>query len=362
MCKLISNNAGQIKFWIARKIRFGLTILFLAVLSVCQDDISAPDNFIKEELGVVVNSLDVSLTVFSVNEPDVSNIIGLSPDGSPVGLALNGSLAVVPLGIVPAVAVVNLSSGILLRTIALPEGSGATGIDFLNDSLVLVANPLLNSVSPVNIIRGTVKSAIEVDGFPHYVTVSDGRALVLNANLGSDFSPKGPGTVSVVDIGDLSVIGTIQLSGENPSGAVMGPDGLLYIINSGRFGVGNGSLSVVDIDNMIEVSHHIGFGEFPSSPVFGGKGNLFFSSFAFGVGAWNPSISSFLFAPSNAITIQGSSGSSGVGFDSHGRMYTVQSDCMNPSTVVRLSGDLTTETVIPTGICSTTIGFTQIDH
>ena len=67
MCKLISNNAGQIKFWIARKIRFGLTILFLAVLSVCQDDISAPDNFIKEELGVVVNTLDVSLTVFSVN-------------------------------------------------------------------------------------------------------------------------------------------------------------------------------------------------------------------------------------------------------------------------------------------------------
>jgi hypothetical protein len=368
MWKLISDNANQIKFWeknklwIGRRIKFGLAMFFLGVVAVCQDNIVAPDKLAKEEIGVVVNSLDVSLTVFSVSEPDVSNLIGLSPDGSPVSLALRGSLAVVPLGLVPAVAVVNLSSGILLRTIALPEGSGATGVDFLNDSLVLVANPLLNSVSPVNIITGMAAPAIAVGGFPHYVTVVDDRAIVLNANLGLDFLPRGPGTVSIIDSSILSVTGAVQLSGENPSGAVMGLDGLLYIINSGRFGVGNGSLSVVDIESMTEVSHHIGFGEFPNSPVFGDKGNLFFSSFAFGVSAWNPSTSSFLFAPNDAITIQGRPSSAGVGFDSYGRMYTIQSDCMNPSTVVRLSRDFTAEAVILTGICPTTIEFTQIDH
>ena len=139
-----------------RQVSFGLVLLSSCLLLGCHEDAAAPDRLVEEEIGVVVNSLDVSLTVFSVDEPAAPNTIGLSPAGSPVGLALRGSLAVVPLGFVPAVAVVDLSSGILLQTIALPEGSGATGAAFLTDSLVLVANPNLNSVSPVNIVTGAV--------------------------------------------------------------------------------------------------------------------------------------------------------------------------------------------------------------
>ena len=348
--------------WAGRQLSLGLVLLSSCLLVGCQEDAAAPDRLVEEEIGVVVNSLDVSLTVFSVDEPDAPTTIGLSPDGSPVGLALRGSLAVVPLGLVPAVAVVDLSAGILLRTIALPEGSGATGVAFLSDSLVLVANPLLNSVSLVNIMTGTVAPPIPVGGFPQHVTVIDGQGLVLNAELGPDFLPEGPGTVSIISGVSLAVVGTVQLSGENPGGAAVGPDGLLYVINAGRFGAGDGSLSVVDLGSMTEVAHHTGFGEFPASPAFGVDGSLYFSSFAFGIGAWSPASSSFIRAPEDAVAPEGFGSSAGVGFDGDGRMYALRPDCVNPSAAIRLTQDFAIEAVIPTGICPIALAFTRVER
>lgn len=353
---------GMSRGGVGRHLSLGLVLFSWCLLLGCQEDAAAPDRIVEEEIGVVVNSLDVSITVFSVDEPNAPNTIGLSPAGSPVGLAVRGSLAVIPLGFVPAVAVVDLSSGILLRTIALPEGSGATGVAFLSDSLVLVANPNLNSVSRVNIVTGAVAPPITVGGFPQHVTGIDGQGVVLNAELGPDFLPEGPGTVSIISGASFTVVGTVQLSGENPSGAVVGPDSLLYVVNAGRFGAGNGSLSVVDLGSMTEVAHHTGFGEFPASPVFGVDGSLYFSSFAFGIGAWSPASSSFIRAPEDAVAPEGLGSSAGVGFDGDGRMYALRPDCVNPSAAIRLTQDFATEAVIPTGICPIALVFTHVDR
>src|SRR5690554_1626948 len=126
----------------------------LLVLSVlvpwmagCEDDPVAPETA-RRTVGVVVESTDLSLTVFDMEDPTSTTSIGLGPAGTPVSLAVQGGLAAVPLGIVPAVAVVDLEAGEVLRTVALPEGSGATGALFVNDSIVLVGNPARGSLSP----------------------------------------------------------------------------------------------------------------------------------------------------------------------------------------------------------------------
>ena len=91
--------------------------------------------------GEMDEDTDVSVTIFDVEDPEQARTVGLGADGSPVTMAVRGALAAVPLGFVPALAVVDLKEAMLLRTVALTSGSGATGVAFLNDSIVLVANP-----------------------------------------------------------------------------------------------------------------------------------------------------------------------------------------------------------------------------
>ncbi|MEE8148253.1 MAG: hypothetical protein V3T24_11655, partial [Longimicrobiales bacterium] len=55
------------------------------------------------EVGIVLSSTELSLTIFEVEDPAQTRTVGLGPDGSPVSMAVWGNLAAVPLGIVPAV-------------------------------------------------------------------------------------------------------------------------------------------------------------------------------------------------------------------------------------------------------------------
>ena len=128
-----------------------LGALFMVACSGDGTELQLPET---TEVGVVLSSTDLSLTIFEVENPGQTRTVGLGPDGSPITMAVRGNLAAVPLGVVPAVAVVDLREGLLVRTVGLPLGSGATGAAFLNDSIVLVANPSLNSVTPVNVLAG----------------------------------------------------------------------------------------------------------------------------------------------------------------------------------------------------------------
>ena len=60
---------------------------------------------------------------FPVDAPDSTRTIPLGASGTPVSLAVRGDIALVPLGVFPAVAVVDLAQGVVLRTIPLPEAT-----------------------------------------------------------------------------------------------------------------------------------------------------------------------------------------------------------------------------------------------
>ena len=332
------------------------------LLAACFGDGAGPLPPETAEVGVVLSSPDLSLTIFEVENPTVIRTVGLGADGSPVTLAVRGNLAAVPLGIVPAVAVVDLKEGLLVRTVALPQGSGATGVAFLNDSVVLAANPNLNSVTPINVLAGTSGTDISVGRFPQAVVVEGSRAFVLNAELDESFAPDGPASVSVIDIESLAVTSTIQLSGENAGSGGVGSDGRFYVVNSGSFGSANGSLSVVDLTDLTEVGHHTGFGEFPGSLALGPSARAFVGAFSYGVVVWDTSLDSFIRGPADALEPGGVPSTSGVGFDEPGRLYTLTAGfCQDPGTANRHDGVFEVDVTIPVGICPFAIAFTTLE-
>ncbi|HZD06482.1 MAG TPA: hypothetical protein VE173_16335 [Longimicrobiales bacterium] len=328
-------------------------------LGGCEDG-TGPAAPRADTLGVVLNSVDLSLTLFDAASPTSSApvTVGLAPDGSPVSLAVRGSLAAVPLGTVPAVAVVDLETASLLRTISLPEGSGATGVAFLDDSTTVVANPGRNTVSPVDLRDGTVGAEVPVGGYPQGVVVAGERVVVVNGELGPDFQPAGPGTLTVLDRATLAMEGSVTLSGENPGSAVVAPGGRLYVVLSGTFGAGDGSLSVVDLGLLEETAHHPGFGEFPFAAALGPAGRLYVASFAYGVAVWDPASETFVRSPDDAVTPGGIPSVSGLAFDPRGRLHALRPDCQAPGAVLRLSDRFTVDAMVPVGTCPIAIGFT----
>ena len=334
-----------------------LGALFMAACSGGGTESQLPES---TEVGVVLSSTDLSLTIFEVENPGQTRTVGLGPDGSPVTMAVKGNLAAVPLGVVPAVAVVDLKEGLLVRTVGLPPGSGATGAAFLNDSIALIANPSLNSVTPINVLAGTRGSDIAVGRFPQAVVVEGGRAFVLNAEL-EFFAPDGPSTVSVIDIASLQVTSTVTLSAENAAAGGVGADGRLYVVASGSFGSANGSLSVVDLAGLTEVANHPGFGEFPGSLALGPSLSAFVGAFSYGVVVWDTSLDAFIRGPADALAPGGVPSTSGVGFDAAGRLYTLTLDCQNPSTANRHDSVFEVDLTIPVGICPFAIAFTSLE-
>ncbi len=339
-----------------------IAVLTQAMTTACDDDSSSPTFPIATppvEVGVILNSTDVSITVFAVDSPNITRTIGLNPGGagSPVTAAVRGNLAAVPLGFFPAVAVVELTTD-SVWSIPLPANSGASGIAFLNDSIAYVGNPNLNSVSIVNVFAGTAGAQIAVSVYPQALVTSGDRVFVLNAELDSMFQPAQEGRISVIDATSNTVTTTIVLSGFNPAAGVISSDGLLYVINSGSFGQGNGSLSVVDLATLQEVEHHTGFGEFPRGIAVGPANRVFVSAFAYGIAIWNTATDAFVNSPNDPLVVQGNTTSSGIGFDSSNRLYTlIPGSCLSPSIAYRLNDDLTDDTDIETGGCPFAIKF-----
>lgn len=123
------------------KTRITSVVLVTIGIAACEVDPSGTNVPQDQEIGVVLSSLDRLLTIFAVDDPLSTTQIGLGPDGSPVTLAIRNQIAVIPMGVLPTAAVVDLAQGRLTATVALPANSGATGVAFISDSIALVANP-----------------------------------------------------------------------------------------------------------------------------------------------------------------------------------------------------------------------------
>ena len=334
--------------------------VIIAFTTAACDDNGGPEIPAGVEIGVIVNSIDLSITAFPTDSAASTRTIGLAAAGSPVSVAARGPFAVIPMGFLATAAVVDLRSDDV-STIPLPDNSGATGVAFLNDSIAYVANPNLNTVSRINLFAGTHENEIDVGIFPQAVAAIGDRVFVMNAELDMDFRPARQGGISVIDTSTDSVVAVILLTGFNPSAAVV-HDGLLYVVNSGTFGMGDGSLSVVNPNTLQQIEHHTGFGEFPGDIAFDAADRAYVSSFAYGIAVWDVAADSFIRPPSDPLIIEGNAISSGLGFDSNGRLYSlIPGDCIAPGIALRTHPDLSFDRQIDAGVCPIAITFTRVE-
>lgn len=169
--------------------------ILLPLLAACADttDPLPP----AAEVLLVVNSTESSLSIIPVNSPGNGVTVplgGTTP--SPVNVAALDGMAIVPMGLDNSAAVVDLRAGQVVNTIGLPAGSGATGAAFINDSIVYVANPNLNTVTRINLRSGDTAS-VRVGVYPQGMVSTRGRLFVLNGNL-VNFAPAGPSWISTL--------------------------------------------------------------------------------------------------------------------------------------------------------------------
>ncbi|HUF11679.1 MAG TPA: hypothetical protein VMN78_01100 [Longimicrobiales bacterium] len=342
----------------SRRVLSCFALVVCTIGSACDDDPTRPSGGEPREYAVVLNSVSNSLTVFPVDAPDSTRTIALGPTGTPTTLDVRGSIALVPLGLFPALAVVDLADGVLSRTIPLPEAGGATGVAIANDSVAFVGNPELNTISPVRYRAGTAAAEIAVGRYPTALAALGDRIFVLEANL-VDFVPDGPSTVSVVDADEWVVDADFTLSGRNAGDALVLGDSIVLVLNRGDFGAANGSLSVIRLPIAAEAEHNSGFGEGTGTLALLEDGQLAVSSWAFGIALFDLGAGAFTIAPSNGVVPEGAVNVLAAAADGEGRLHVVSAgDCAAPGSLLRLDDALQVAASATVGSCPIDVAFT----
>jgi DNA-binding beta-propeller fold protein YncE len=328
--------------------------LGIGLLSGCADTNAPPPDPV--ELLLVVNSQASTLTIAPVDQSEgpVSIMLG-NPRGSPLTLAARDRIAVVPLGSVDEVAVVDLLARRLLRRIALPEGSGATGAIMVNDAIAYVANPGRNSISRINVETGSTAEAL-VGVSPLGFALARGRLFVLNGNLDQTGEPVGASWITVINPATNTLssgIDSIPLTGPGHAAfATLGADGLIYVVNRGRSTLAEGRLSVVDPLERREVASFAGLGRLPGDLATDGRSRVFVSSLAEGLLEFNTDSNAVVRGEGDGLPIPSNSG---VGVDSEGRVYAIEAgQCVPgaPGFAHVLDEDLEELRLVPLGRCS----------
>lgn len=303
--------------------------LALGLLLGCADTNAPPPDPI--ELLVVANSQANTVTIAPVDqsEPPVTVQLG-NPRGTPRSIAARDRFAVVPLGDIDEIAVVDLLRRTMVHRIPLPEGSGATGAIMVNDTLAYVANPGRNSVSRVSILsRRTSEVAVGVH--PQGFAFARGRLFVLNGNLDESGEPLGSSWLTVINPATNAPapgIDSIPLTGPgNAAFATVAGDGRIYVVNRGGSMPAEGRLSVVDPLERREVASFAGLGLLPGEIASDGRARVFVSSRAEGLLEFNTDSNAVVRGEGDGVPIPSNSG---VAVDGEGRVYAIESGPCQP--------------------------------
>jgi len=282
-----------------------------------------------EEVLLAVNSTEASLSIVPVNQPSAAVKVplgGTSP--TPVGVSAFNGIALVPMGFDNSVAVVDLKTATVSRTVPLPANSGATGSAVIDDSIGYVANPNRNTVTRVNYLTGDTAS-VAVGVYPQNVIYLRGKVFVVNGNLDVTFQPAGPSWLTVIDPltnqKTMSGPDSVGLPGPGNAGFVS-PGGVndpfFYVMNTGSYSSGEGALSILNPVNATVDLTVLGFGTGPGNVATDGGHKLYISSYSEGLMEFDTDTRSIVLGAGQGIAIPSNSA---VTVDSKGRIYAIES-------------------------------------
>ncbi len=335
-------------------IRLASIALVLALATGCADTNAPPPDPV--ELLVVVNSQANTVTIAPVDQSEEPLAVQLgNPRGTPSSIAARERFAVVPMGDIDEVAVVDLLRRTMVHRIPLPPASGATGAIMINDSIGYVANTLRNTISQVNVLsRRTAEVAVGVG--PQGFAIARGRLFVLNGNLDEAGEPLGASWITVINPATNSPatgVDSIPLTGPgNAAFATIAGDGLIYVVNRGRSMPSEGRLSVIDPLERREVASFAGLGLLPGPIATDGGARVFVSSMAEGLLEFNTDSNAVVRGEGDGVPIPANAG---VAVDSEGRVYAIEAGaCVagQPGVAHVLDEELEEIRRIPLGRCA----------
>ncbi len=256
------------------------------------------------QIGLVINSTGKALTLFQVGNPAVTRdlALGASSAVTPTGLAFRGTVAAIPLGDAASTAVVDLTGPRVDRYFTFASGN-ATGVAFVDDTTILVGNLVKNYLGKATLGQssGAITDTVGVAApGPTSVVVSAGLAFVVSGNLDDTYSPIGNGIVTVIDPATMTVVDTIESGGTNSSASAVGPDGLVYVVNSGDY-VSDGTVTVIDPITRTAVQTYDGFGAGPGRIRVDQDGLAYVSGFFTGTVVWNTVTHAFVRGPGDPV-------------------------------------------------------------
>ncbi len=303
--------------------------------AACTDTASPPpsSNFLdgtasNPDIALMVNGSANALLLLQLGAPDQRQDLplGAGPSITPVGFAVRGRRALVPLGNAASIALVDLQANTVEKVFTFAAGN-ATGVAWVNDTLAIVANQIDDYVGRINIRQaGTaITDTLPVTPFPTDVEVHGGRVFVISSNLDENYAEIGDGVVTEIDPATMTVVDSLPTGGRNPQYGAFGPDGKLYVVNSGEFFANNGSLAVFSaaVDTLPTVVP--GFGDFPGTIKIDAAGRAVISSFNFGSIVYNTATAAFIRGPDQPLCAptpsDGCRTASDAAFASDGRIY-----------------------------------------
>lgn len=299
--------------------RLPLAAAAVLATAACDSSTSSEQPFILDgdsEVGVVVNSTGKSLTLFRVDDGEARQIaLGASSSVTPTGLSVRARRAAVPLGNAASVALIDLEKLAITRYFYFPQGN-ATGSVFADDTTLLAANLQDDYVGRATLRQATdsIRQRVNVAPAPTAIVMAGGRAAVVSGNLDANYVPLGNGIVTFLDPRTLQVQGTVQTGGTNPGDAAVGPDGLLYVVNTGDY-VSDGSVTIINPTSMTVVATVGGFGSGPGSIHVDAAGLAYVSSFSAGTLVWNTRTRAFVRGKDNPVCAKLANGSCRGAFD-----------------------------------------------
>lgn len=257
------------------------------------------------QIGIVVNSTGRSLTLFQLGAPTVTRQIALGASNAitPVGLSVRGTTAVVPLGDAASVALVNLSTLTITRYLLFPSGN-TTGQAFVDDTTVLVTNPITGIVGEFTVDQAsdTITNTMALAPSPTDVEVAGNSAFIISGNLDTSYNPIGNGIVTKINARTLAVLDTVSTTGTNSAAGAIGPDGHLYVVNTGNY-VTSGSVTVIDTGSMSVITTIPNVGVGPGAIAIDSTGLAYISSFYSGTVIWNTVTQAFVKGPAAPLCV-----------------------------------------------------------